>query len=239
MYEWNLVTNFKLFRLQEKQYNIVKNNDNSNVDIDAFFSSMKAEAQTNPASSDIQTSSSTPVPKTQSSSSSKAVTPDSITDTTKDSQNQIKIDRTYEFAGELIHESKWVDSASAEAKAYLSNLNKKDQKKHSLEAESESNSKNMTSKPTKHTHRRPIKKRKSLLDAVISGAKTAKLNTLEKSRLDWASYVDQTGIKDDLTHHNKGGFLNKQDFLARVDEKLDRDYKEARKKGSVNNNTNN
>lgn len=57
----------------------------------------------------------------------------------------------------------------------------------------------------------------------VSGASAAndkgpKLNTIEKSKLDWAGYVDQEGIKEELDKAEKGkdGYLGKQDFLGRV-----------------------
>lgn len=72
------------------------------------------------------------------------------------------------------------------------------------------------------------RKRPSALEAA-AGKKAPKLNTLEKSRLDWAGFVDQEGIGDDLKRHNKGGYLQEQDFLHRVSAKRDADWKGARK----------
>jgi len=46
-----------------------------------------------------------------------------------------------------------------------------------------------------------------------------KLTTLEKSRLDWAGYVDKAGIGDELDKQKKGGagYLDRKDFLGRVE----------------------
>lgn len=59
-----------------------------------------------------------------------------------------------------------------------------------------------------------------------------KLNTLEKSRLDWAGFVDKEGIQDDLKKFNKGekGYLEQQAFLGRVAENRDQQWKAANKK---------
>ena len=41
--------------------------------------------------------------------------------------------------------------------------------------------------------------------------------------------MDKEGIKDDLERGNKGGYLDKQAFLGRVDEKRDEVRKGGRK----------
>lgn len=56
------------------------------------------------------------------------------------------------------------------------------------------------------------------------------MNTLEKSRLDWKGFVEEEGIEDDLKNYNKGGYLQKQDFLQRVTERQDSDRKAGKKK---------
>ena len=55
---------------------------------------------------------------------------------------------------------------------------------------------------------------------VGGGAKKAtKLNSLEKSRLDWAGFVDKEGIGDELDRKRRQGgdsYLARLDFLGRV-----------------------
>jgi hypothetical protein len=63
--------------------------------------------------------------------------------------------------------------------------------------------------------RRPMK-RTSNLEAMALGNKPAKMNVLEKSRLDWAGFVDQEGIHDDLKRFNKDGYVERQEFLKRT-----------------------
>ncbi|KAG0673519.1 swr complex subunit [Kluyveromyces marxianus] len=72
-------------------------------------------------------------------------------------------------------------------------------------------------------------KRPPILEQIISGALKPKLTTLEKSKLDWATYVDKEGIHEELNLHNKDGYLAKQDFLNRVESSKDEKYREIRK----------
>ncbi|XP_026316808.1 nucleolar GTP-binding protein 2 [Hyposmocoma kahamanoa] len=46
-----------------------------------------------------------------------------------------------------------------------------------------------------------------------------KLSTLEKSKLDWTTYKQEEGIEEEIQSHNKGktGYLDRQDFLERTD----------------------
>ncbi|KAG7810577.1 hypothetical protein KL921_003072 [Ogataea angusta] len=131
---------------------------------------------------------------------------------------KIKITRTYEFAGEMVTEEKWVDANSEEARAHFNSTKLKESKETSPER----------LLPKKKA---PKRKRASLLDDVINNASSAKLTTLEKSRLDWATYVDKSKIGDELKFENKGGYLDQQDFLSRVSHRQDTNYKEAKKRG--------
>ncbi|KAF7730038.1 Craniofacial development protein 1 [Apophysomyces ossiformis] len=62
---------------------------------------------------------------------------------------------------------------------------------------------------------------KSTLGDLVSqyNIKVPKLNTLEKSRLDWQGYVDRAGIREDLKYRNKDGYMEKVAFLQRVDDR--------------------
>lgn len=122
----------------------------------------------------------------------------------------ISISRTYEFAGEVHKEEKTVLKDSAEARDFLAST--------TSAGDESRNSKVSTSgggggKPPL----RRVTKRKSILDASAgNGAaeKIKKINTLEKSRLEWSSFVDREGIDDDLKRGNKNGYLDKQAFLS-------------------------
>ncbi|KAJ5226457.1 hypothetical protein N7468_007682 [Penicillium chermesinum] len=150
----------------------------------------------------------------------------------------IKIKRTYKFAGEMITEEKVVPKDSAEAKAFLSSGENVEY------AEVEDAAANVAP-----NLRRPLRKisrfdpnptglikknwEKQSVEAGGDKATGPKINTVEKSRLDWAQYVDQAGIKDELRVHSKAkeGYINRMDFLGRMEAKRDEEARQARLKG--------
>ncbi|KAF9106521.1 swr complex subunit [Mortierella sp. GBA35] len=79
---------------------------------------------------------------------------------------------------------------------------------------------------------RYIRKKSNLdeLAATYGVKKPAKLNTLEKSKLDWNNFVGKEGIEDELKHHNKDGYMEKVAFLQRTDERRDEEYQQLKKK---------
>lgn len=143
-------------------------------------------------------------------------------------EEKVQIYTTYTFAGKLVRELKLVDANSAEAKAYLNSTS-------ALMSHDENGPKQsfvtvMRTVPGELEPRQlRIKlKRPSLVDKFLAGDKKNKLTTLEKSRLDWASFVDKKKLKDDLASHNKGGYLEKEAFLGRMEAKRDSQYQQAR-----------
>ncbi|KAJ6121145.1 hypothetical protein N7523_005425 [Penicillium sp. IBT 18751x] len=149
-------------------------------------------------------------------------------------QQMVKIKRTYKFAGEMITEEKTVPKDSAEAKAFLSSG-------ENVELTE------VDSVPSRNL-RRPLRKisrfdpnptgtiKKNWEKQVVEADKDAsgpKINTVEKSRLDWAQYVDEAGIKDELRTASKAkeGYIGRMDFLGRVDAKRDEEARQARLKG--------
>ncbi|OTB17860.1 hypothetical protein K445DRAFT_315598 [Daldinia sp. EC12] len=153
----------------------------------------------------------------------------------------IKIKRTYNFAGKVHTEEKLVPRDSAEAKLYLAS-----QDPNSVEeAEAEDG----------QPRRKPRKAFRSIFEPVIEGltqradlnlgmdarlqlreqAKAKKLNVVEKSRMDWAGFVDKEGIKDELelAGKSKDSYVNRQDFLARVAANRDEETRRARIAGRV------
>lgn len=155
-------------------------------------------------------------------------------------EEMVTIERVYKFAGETIREKKTVPISSAEAVEYLNNLkfrkstDQAGSTKRKLE-EIDVKENNNTNEDTSESGidrkklRRPLK-RPPFLEQIISGALKPKLSTLEKSKLDWATYVDKEGINDELSAHNKDGYLAKQDFLNKVDSVKENEYKELRRK---------
>lgn len=123
-------------------------------------------------------------------------------------QTMITIKRTYEFAGEKMEEEKVVPASSEEAKLFL-----QEQARASVPAPA----------PNTAGLRRP-KKRASMFDPSSSAVQSAlnkgpKLNTLEKSKIDWATHVDKEGISAELDEQRraKGNYLSRMDFLSRSD----------------------
>ena len=154
-------------------------------------------------------------------------------------EETIWIERSYKFANELVHEKKEVFKSSAEAQEYINNLKfqekNKNEKSPNVTANDESNNNSKANKGSTIDNmvrinlRRPLK-RPSILEQIISGSLKPNLTTLEKSKLDWATYVDKEGINDELSTHNKDGYLAKQDFLGRVESAKDQQYKDMRQK---------
>ncbi|KAL3480352.1 bucentaur or craniofacial development-domain-containing protein [Aspergillus californicus] len=156
-------------------------------------------------------------------------------------EEMVKIKRTYKFAGDMITEEKLVPKNSAEAKLFLSN---------SKDGQiTEATADDMTSITVRL--RRPVRKisrfdpnptgsiKKSWEKQAVTetggqdNARGPKINTVEKSRMDWAAYVDKAGIEDELRVHSKAkdGFLGRMDFLDRVDSNREEERRNARLKG--------
>lgn len=149
----------------------------------------------------------------------------------------IRIKRTYNFAGRVHTEEKLVSRDSAEAKLYLAS--------QAPDAPTEEPSaKRITKKAFRSAFEPlidPLPQRADLnlgMAARIKAGKEAqakKLNTVEKSRMDWAGYVDKEGIKDELelAGKSKDSYTAREDFLARSEAKRDEDSRRARMTGRV------
>ena len=149
---------------------------------------------------------------------------------TPGTKETITIKRTYVFAGETITEEKQVAKTSAEARLYIQSLQ-------------EAKGFGATAPMTKPPLRRPKKRTsmfepnpegtvKGLASTSASANKGPKLNTIEKSKLDWAGFVDKEGIQEELDGAGKAkeGYLGRMDFLGRVEAKREEEVKGARKK---------
>ncbi|KAK5990114.1 SWR1-complex protein 5 [Cladobotryum mycophilum] len=156
--------------------------------------------------------------------------------TTKyDESTMIRIKRTYNFAGRVHTEEKLVPRDSAEAKLFLAS------QKEDIPADT-TPAKRLTKKAFRSAFE-PVMDgvpgRTDLnlgLAARMKAAKEAqakKLNTVEKSRMDWAGYVDKEGIKDELelAGKSKDSYAARQDFLARSEALRDSDAKRVRLAG--------
>lgn len=151
----------------------------------------------------------------------------------------IRIKRTYNFAGKVHTEEKMVARDSAEAKLYLAS-----------EAGQAAAVTDVSSPPKRATRKAFRSAFEPITDANASrrldlnlgmaarlqaanDLRAKKLTTVEKSRMDWAGYVDKEGIKDELELAGKSKFsyTARQDFLARSQAIRDEDSRRARMAG--------
>ncbi|PYH76077.1 BCNT-domain-containing protein [Aspergillus uvarum CBS 121591] len=169
----------------------------------------------------------------------------------KYAEEMVKIKRTYKFAGEMVTEEKIVPKDSAEAKLYLANNGDANVETITMAAVEDATATTAT-EDVAIKLRRPLR-RVSRFDpnptgaikkswekqpaAEITGqdenARGPKINTVEKSRMDWAAYVDSAGLKDELKVHSKAkeGFHGRMEFLDRVGANIEEERRNARLKG--------
>lgn len=165
----------------------------------------------------------------------------------------IKIKRTYNFAGKVHTEEKLVSRDSAEARLYLASRGGSGNP--AAGGDSEKNGDNGASE--EDSRRAPRRAFRSAFEPALAAVgdghhqradlnlgiavrlqareKARKLNTVEKSRMDWAGFVDKEGIKDELAlaGRAKGAFADRQDFLARTEARRDEDARRVRLAGKT------
>ena len=58
------------------------------------------------------------------------------------------------------------------------------------------------------------------LDTLVKSLETKKtLSTIDKSSYDWDKFKDKEGIKEEVEAAKKNGYIEKQEFLSRVDQR--------------------
>jgi len=161
-----------------------------------------------------------------------------------DGSDLIRIKRTYNFAGKVHTEEKLVTRDSAEAKLYLA--------ENGLDSAPPDDASSSSAQK-----RMPRKAFRSIFEPVVADglsqradlnlcvserlrarelakeADAKKLNTVEKSRMDWAGFVDREGIKDELELAGKSqhSFAARQDFLARSEAVREEEARKSRASG--------
>jgi len=160
------------------------------------------------------------------------------------------IKRNYVFAGKTITDERTVLADSEEARLYFSHKKEappiKGPAKFPVSGRTAPQLENSASNPTPRPLRRPMKRRSilaadgpddAILAAVATAAATAaakapKLNTLEKSKLDWAAQVDRDGLSEELSEARKakGTYLGRLDFLGRMDAKREEEATVTKKR---------
>lgn len=223
------------------------------VDVDALWANMMS-GKFKPADPEPQSADKSSEIGSRISSNPDSRRNGAITDDPKDSSppsttlndgvdSMIMIKQTYNFAGKVHSVEKLVPRDSAEAKLFLA----------SQPTNTEPPNDVPTSPFTKP--KRPIRKaRRSVFEPIseipirtdlyfgvrkdssgitivgATGKDAKKLNTVEKSAMDWAGFVDKEGIKDELdaAGKSKGAYKARQEFLARVEQKKEDDARKAR-----------
>lgn len=146
-------------------------------------------------------------------------------------EEMITIKRQFKFAGEIHSEEKVVAKSSAEAQLWLA---QQENKKASSE----------TSSDQKHRPLRKISRfdpnysnheafRNHAIKAQPAAFRGPRLNVVEKSKMDWATHVDAEGLKEELDVHAKAkdAYLNRMDFLNRVEQRKEDEARDVRQRG--------
>ncbi|KAH0368641.1 BCNT-domain-containing protein, partial [Aureobasidium melanogenum] len=231
---------------QERQEYQKANTDNVTVDVDALWASMAAKP--------IGPSREQPRPEEDvSEQDGEPGKPENkTTQGGEDDDGMITIKRSYDFAGQKVTEEKRVHKDSAEAKLFLANNDPAKQTKPSSPPTKDDQpalrrplrraskfEPNPTGEvkglpPDRQRLRTPsradvLAQQKRLEEEAKTG-KAVKLNTVQKSAIDWAAHVDQEGLKDELDEYgrSKQGYIGKMDFLRGVHGKKEEEERKAR-----------
>ncbi|CAD0082026.1 unnamed protein product [Aureobasidium vineae] len=218
---------------QERQEYQKANADNVTVDVDALWASMTAKPIGRPSRDQPKPED---VANNQDGAPEKADNKDARAD--EEDNGMITIKRSYDFAGQKVTEEKRVHKDSAEAKLFLANNDPAKQTKP----------RSPSPKNDQPTLRRPLRRaskfepnptgevradviaQQKRLEEEAKNGKAVKLNTVQKSAIDWAAHVDQEGLKDELDEYgrSKQGYIGKMDFLRGVHGKKEAEERKAR-----------
>ncbi|KAH0596213.1 hypothetical protein MHUMG1_06074 [Metarhizium humberi] len=214
---------------EERKYAV--NNGPVTIDVDALWAQMISGEQIKPSAPPVEANGE----HTREPSDSKTA-PTASSDGPQ--SDTIRIKRTYNFAGRVHTEEKIVARDSAEAKLYLAS-----QGQDTLDVDS-SPTKRATRKAFRSAFEPVVDVRLGRADLNLGFAariqagkevRAKKLSTVEKSRMDWAGYVDKEGIKDELelASKSKDSYAARQDFLARSEAIREDDARRARIAGKL------
>ena len=144
-----------------------------------------------------------------------------------DPPDMVRIKRKYNFAGKVHTEEKLVPRDTAEAKLYLESMAPADEPSRPAPRKAFRSAFEPVLEPLRHRGDLNLGV-KARLEAREAGAK--KLNTVEKSRMDWAGFVDKEGLKEELemAGRSKGSYVEREGFLARSEARREEDARRAR-----------
>ncbi|KAJ4230023.1 swr complex subunit [Fusarium solani] len=214
---------------EERKY--ATNNEPVTVDVDALWVQMISGTSTAGSKADSSNADTKDAEKQGENGQ-----PTADSSAADDPSTMIRIKRTYNFAGRVHTEEKLVPRDSAEAKLYLASQDP--------EAPTDSSTKQAPRKAFRSAFEPRIDilpQRADLnlgMAARIKAGKEAqakKLNVVEKSRMDWAGYVDKEGIKDELelAGKSKDSYMAREDFLAKSEARRDEESRRARLAGKA------
>jgi hypothetical protein len=235
-----------LRRKQERQEYQKANADNVTIDVDALWASMTAKP--------IRPSRGQPKPEQD--TNTKDVAPEKAkskdTQADEDENGMITIKRSYDFAGQKVTEEKRVHKDSAEAKLFLANNDPTKQTKPRSPSPKDDQltlrrplrrASKFEPNPTGEVRGLPPERQRlrtpsradvlaqqKRLEEEAKKGKAIKLNTVQKSAIDWAAHVDEEGLKDELDEYgrSKQGYIGKMDFLRGVHGKKEEEERKAR-----------
>ncbi|KAI4756104.1 BCNT-domain-containing protein [Aureobasidium sp. EXF-12344] len=231
---------------QERQEYQKASTDNVTIDVDALWASMTAKP--------IRPSRDQPKPEqdtnTKDAAPEKAKSKDTQAD--EDEHGMVTIKRSYDFAGQKVTEEKRVHKDSAEAKLFLANNDPTKQTKPRSPSPKDDQltlrrplrrASKFEPNPTGEVRGLPPERQRlrtpsradvlaqqKRLEEEAKKGKAVKLNTVQKSAIDWAAHVDEEGLKDELDEYgrSKQGYIGKMDFLRGVHGKKEEEERKAR-----------
>ncbi|KAI5274547.1 BCNT-domain-containing protein [Aureobasidium subglaciale] len=232
---------------QERQEYQRANVEDVTVDVDALWALMTAKPIGRPSREQ---------PKPEQDVIQQNGAPEKAEDRTtqggQDDEGMITIKRSYDFAGQKVTEEKRVHKDSAEAKLFLANNDPAKQSKPRSPSPKDDQptlrrplrrASKFEPNPTGEVRGLPPERQRlrtpsradvlalqDRLEEEAKKGKAVKLNTVQKSAIDWAAHVDQEGLKDELDEYgrSKQGYIGKMDFLRGVHGKKEEEERKAR-----------
>lgn len=172
----------------------------------------------------------------------------------EDDDGMITIKRSYDFAGQKVTEEKRVHKSSAEAKLYLANKHPENKSKPQSPSPPKDDAQPALRRPLRRASkfepnptgevkglppdrqrlrtpsRADVLAQQKRLEEEARKGKAVKLNTVQKSAIDWAAHVDQEGLQEELDEYgrSKQGYVGKMDFLRSVHGRKEEEDRRAR-----------
>ncbi|KAG6033447.1 hypothetical protein E4U41_006911 [Claviceps citrina] len=229
---------------EERKY-AVNNNEPVTIDVDAVWAQMTSGEPVQPSKDSAATEEDGDEAATTHHQPDNSAAAANAAASAAAQPDTIRIKRTYNFAGRVHTEEKIVARDSAEAALHLASR-RDDADAPAGPPDASPARRATTTKKAFRSAFEPVLDTgpgRTDLDLGLAAARTRavrggdasmaqarKLTTVEKSRMDWAGYVDKEGIKHDLelARKSKDSYAARQDFLARSEARREDDARRAR-----------